>query len=100
MPFTCKFQLNNGAISENDKVIFISFVESSFDKYQKESVKIAKVLFNGSEAYVYSTCKCFPSSKAELKNGDLIEPETVIGYFSADGEEIPYYKPYAEVRIN
>ena len=72
---------------------------SGYDS-QNEFVKIAKVLFNGSEAFVYSTCKCFPSSKAELKYGDLIESETVIGYFSADGEEIPYYKPYAEVRIN
>nr|WP_315175285.1 hypothetical protein [uncultured Flavobacterium sp.] len=99
MPFTCKFQLNNGAISENDKVVFINFVDSSFDKYQTGFVKIATVYFNNSEAFIYSTCKCFPSSKGNLKSGDLINTETIIGYFSADGEEIPYNKPYAEIKV-
>lgn len=99
MPFTCTFRLNNGAISDTDNITFISFVDAAFDRYQPEFVKIAKVTYNGSDAFVWSTCKCFPSSKANLKNGDPINAETVIGYFSADGEEIPYHKPYAALRL-
>ena len=97
MPFTCKFQLNNGSITENDEVIFINFIDDSFNKYQSELVKIAEVEFNNLKTFIYSTCPCFPSLKGNLKTGDLINSETIIGYFSAEGEAIPYDKPYAKI---
>lgn len=99
MPFVCKFQLNNGAITETDKVVFINFFDNSFGKYQNELVKIAKVKFNDKDAYIYSTCPCFPSSKGNVNYGDLLNSDTIIGYFSAEGDEIPYSKPYAAITI-
>ena len=98
MPFSCKFQLNNGAISEQENVIFQEFIDSSFGEFHQNPVEIAKVLVNGKPAFISSTCPCFPSSKnKELKTGDGLNANTVIGYFSANGEDIPYDKPYAKI---
>jgi hypothetical protein len=98
MPFVCKFQLNNGAISDSDEVIFIKYVDESFGDYHLEKIKIASVLFNMKPAFIYSNCACFPSTKGHLEKGDKITSKTEIGYFSADGEDIPYYKPYATIQ--
>jgi hypothetical protein len=95
MPFTCKFQLNNGAIKNTDIVIFLEFIDSFFGTYQKGSVKIAKIIYNNEPAFLYSNSPAFLSSKGELKSGEILTDKTVIGYFSANGEDIPYDKPYA-----
>ncbi|MFT3824088.1 MAG: hypothetical protein QM731_09210 [Chitinophagaceae bacterium] len=97
MPFICTYQLNNGAIQPSDEVVFIEFTDTSFGMYQATPVKIAKVLFNGQPAYIYSNSPGFPSSKGNLHPGDKINAETPIAYFSADGEDIPYNKPYAVI---
>jgi hypothetical protein len=95
MAFSCTFQLNNGAISPADEVTFIEFIEEAFGKYHVGRVKIAKVLFNGKPAYIYSNSPGFPSGKGTIKTGDKINAETKIAYFSAEGEDIPYGRPYA-----
>jgi hypothetical protein len=100
MPFTCKFQLNNGELQPTDVVIFEHFVESSFGDFHQDNIKIAKIVFNGREAYIYSTCPCFPSSiNKKLIKGQLLNSNTEIGYFSANGEDIPYDKPYAKIHL-
>jgi hypothetical protein len=99
MAFSCIFQLNNGAINPTDDVRFVEFIEDAFGKYHTEKVKIAKVLFNGKSAYVYSNSPSFPSGKGTINKGDKINAETKIAYFSAEGEDIPYNKPYATIRF-
>ncbi|WP_200975402.1 hypothetical protein [Echinicola sp. 20G] len=100
MPFSCKFQLNNGELQPTDEVIFEHFIESSFGEFHQEKVKIAKVIFNGQQAAIYSNCPCFPSSiNTKLQKGQLINSNTEIGYFSANGEDIPYDKPYAKIQL-
>ena len=98
MPFSCLFQLNNGAIATSDIVIFQKYILSSFDHYHENSVKIAEAIFNGSSAFIYTNCPCYVSSIGALKQGDKITELTIIGYFSADGESIPYDKPYAIIK--
>ena len=97
MLFTCKFQLNNGAIRKTDEIIFVEFFNDSFEVFQDKSVKIASILFNRKPALIYSNCPCFVSSKGNLEKGDSINEETIIGYFSANGEDIPYNKPFAKI---
>ena len=99
MPFSCIYKLNNGALTESDEVVFIEFIDNSFGKFHEEKVKIAKVLFNNKPAFIYSNCPSFPSAKSELQKGERITQETKIAYFSAEGEDIPYYKPYAIIRF-
>ncbi|MBL7806186.1 MAG: hypothetical protein JNN28_00125 [Saprospiraceae bacterium] len=95
MAFLCTFQLNNGEIQDTDEVIFLAFVDDSFGHYHKDQVKIARVLFNGDESYIYSTCPCIPSDEASLTQGQKIDKDTIIGYFAAD--DIPYDKPFARI---
>ena len=99
MPFVCIFQLNNGAIKNSDEVILQEFIDSSFDTYHELPVKIARVSVNGEPAYVYSNCPCYVSSKGDIPNGHKITEKTKLGYFSANGEDIPYNKPYAVIRM-
>ena len=99
MPFSCVFQLNNGAIVETDEVIFDEFVEENFGKYHNDKVKIAKVLFNNRPAFVYSNCPSFPSGKGLIKRGDRLVPDTKIAFFATEGDDIPYNRPYAIVRF-
>ena len=100
MPFVCTFQLNNGAIKDSDEVIFQKFIEESFGVYHEEKIKIAQVLFNNQPAWIYSNCPCFPSAKGFIKAGDKITCDTKIAFFSANGEDIPYYQPYAFIKFD
>lgn len=99
MAFICKYQLNNGAINESDEVTFIRFIKESFGSYHKEPVKLADVLFNGFEASIWSNSAGVPSTQGDLRSGDKITSETEIAYFAADGEDIPYNRPYATIEI-
>ena len=97
MPFSCTFQLNNGAIEPSDCVHFIAYIDSSFGKFQTEEVPIADVTFNGNSAKIFTTCDCFPSSKGQLVVGDKIDASTKIAFFATNGEDIPYNRPYAKI---
>ena len=92
MPFVCKFQLNNGAIKSDDKLVFIKF-DKSFGDFFSKPAPIAEILFNEVHAYTFSNCPCFPSAKGNLTEGEILKSDTIIGYFSAEGDEIPYNKP-------
>jgi hypothetical protein len=98
MAFKCIYQLNNGTIKESDEIIFIEYIDTPFGHFQKETVQIAKAMFNGSPAYVYSNCPGVPIDKGYLKSGDRIFPDTEIAYFAAEGEDIPYNRPYATIK--
>jgi hypothetical protein len=97
MPFVCKYQLNNGAIKDDDHVVFKRYLDESFGKFHIEPVKIAEASLNNQAAFIYSSSPGFPSTKGNLIEGDLITPDTIIAYFSANGEDIPYNKPYATI---
>jgi len=97
MPFSCTFQLNNGAIEQTDRVQFVAYIDSSFGKFQPEEVPIADVIFNGGSAQIFTTCDCFPSAKGQLVEGDMIDATTKIAFFAANGEDIPYNRPYAKI---
>lgn len=100
MPFVCKYQLNNGAIRGDDKIVFKRYLDESFGKYHKEPIKIAEAFINGKAAFIYSNSPGFPSTKGYLIEGDVITSDTIIGYFSADGEDIPYHRPYAIIGVS
>ncbi len=100
MPFLCTYQLNNGAIKNDDQIVFKRYLYESFGKYHREPVKIAEALLNDQTAFIYSNSPGFPSTKGDLIEGDIITPDTIIAYFSADGEDIPYHKPYATICLS
>jgi hypothetical protein len=99
MPFSCVFQLNNGALDAKDEVIFLEFLENVFGEFHANKVRFAKVLFNNRPAYLSSNCPCFPASKGTVKKGDKINAETKIAFFAADGEDIPYNRPFTVIEF-
>ena len=99
MPFSCVFQLNNGIISDSDRIIFVDYINSNFKKYHKTSEKIACIIFNGKPGFILSTCPCYFSKTGNLKRNDLITDKSEIAYFDADGESIPYNLPYAMIKV-
>jgi len=62
-------------------------------------VPIAEILFNEVKAYSFSNCPCFLSAKGNLSEWEILKGDTIIGYFSAEGDEIPYNKPYAIISL-
>ncbi len=100
MPFSCTYQLNNGALQANDHIVFKSYIDESFGAYHFEQVKIANVVVNGITGFIYSNSPGFPSTKGKLVSGDVITPDTKIAYFAANGEDIPYGRPYAIIRFD
>ena len=97
MPFSCIFKLNNGAIKETEEVVFLECIDAAFDDYKEDLTKIAKVLINGKQAFISTNCPCYISSKGQIESGERLTEKTKIGYFSAEGEDIPYNKPYAKI---
>jgi hypothetical protein len=98
MPFSCIFRLNNGAIKKTDEIFFVEYVDASFDAFHEKPIIIAKALLNGNLVFIYSNCPCYVSSKGELKEGERISEDSKIGYFAANGEDIPCNKPYAIIK--
>jgi hypothetical protein len=99
MGFKCELRLNNGAINPEDEVVFISWIKQAWGKYYSVNVKYAKVLLNNEEAFLGTNCPCFLSERGKFKKGDKIKQDTIIGYFEADGEVIPYNRPYSTIEI-
>jgi hypothetical protein len=56
-------------------------------------------LLNDQAAFIYSNSPGSPSTKGNLIEGDVITQDTIIAYFAANGEDIPYHKPYATIAI-
>ena len=100
MPFVCIYQLNNGAIGNDDKIVFKRYIDESFGKFHQEPIKIAEASLNDQAAFIYSSSPGFPSTKGNLIEGDIITPDTIIAYFAANGEDIPYHRPYATISIS
>ena len=106
MGFKCTYQLNNGAIADSDEIIFEEFIEESFTSkekigtYNKEKIKIAKIIFNGKPGFIYSNSPSLPLDKEPLKKGDKLNSHTKIATFAAEGEDIPYNLPFAIIRFD
>lgn len=85
MPFSCVYQLNNGAIDAEDHVIFKKYIDESFGAFHPYQIKIAEVVVNGVSGFIYSNSPGFPSTKGSLVPGDRISPDTKIAFFGANG---------------
>jgi hypothetical protein len=80
-------------------VIFLEYIDKSFGKNHPAPVKIAKVTFNNTPAFIYSNSPSFFSSNGTLKSGDKLDSQAKIAYFHTEGEDIPYSRPYSTIRF-
>jgi hypothetical protein len=93
MAFTYKLTLGKGFPS-GQQLFFESWCEDAWDELHNEPVKIAVAKARDSKGYIMTNGACIPMTKGSLSRGDEITSETVIGVAAAEGENIPYGKPY------
>jgi hypothetical protein len=89
MPFSIK--LNLGADSP---ITFEGWGENSFGRLVPKGTAFAKATGPSGPGFIVTNGPMFLSSGASLTIGSLLAPGEVIAFGSADGEDIPYGKPY------
>ena len=94
MPFTYKLTLGD-SIPEGDELEFVSWISEVWGKYVEKGTAYAIVKGKKGEGIIKTNGPCVLSTKMRLKKGQRIEKDTVIGIAEADGEAIPYDKPYS-----
>ncbi len=93
MAFTYNFILGKG-FPEGERIFFSSWCDSVWGNFHTTPVKIAIVGVEEKEGIITTNGPCMPMKKGDLQPGDEITSNTVIGVAAADGENIPYDKPY------
>jgi len=89
MPFSVKLDL--GA---EYPVVFEGWTESTFAKYVPKGTAFAKASNPQGPGFIVTNGPVFISSAEHLDLGATIAPGAVIAYGGANGEDIPYGRPY------
>lgn len=99
MPF--KYDLSLGAsVSSGAELTFESWVEDVWNRYHEEHVAFAILRGPRGLGKAYTNGVCALLEHAPLRKGDTVNSDTVLGIASADGESIPYGKPYSVFRYD
>lgn len=89
MPFSIKLHL--GA---EKPVIFDCWLEDGFGRFIKEGTPFARAVSPDGSGVIVTSGPMFLSSRAPLVRGCSIDPGEYVASGAADGEDIPYGKPY------
>lgn len=95
MPFSIKLHL--GA---DQPVIFEGWLEDAFGKYVPEGTPFAKASSPNGPGFIVTNGPMALFSKAPLTSGSIVGPGEYIAGGGADGEAIPYGKPYCVFVLN
>lgn len=96
MPFSCEATILHGQLRGED-LTFDSWVEESWCKFVKAGTVFARAHDSRGSCKLALTGSGHLSSKPALKTGDRISEGSVVAYFNADGESIPYGRPYCTI---
>ena len=88
-PFS--IQLHLGA---EHPVTFHAWIESSFGKVVEKGTPFAEVSGPNGRGQIVTNGEMFLSSHAEFTSGKVLNPGDYVSSGAADGEKIPYGKPY------
>jgi hypothetical protein len=94
MPFTYKLTLGD-SMPEGDELEFVSWIVDIWGEYVESGISYAIAKGKHGEGMIKTNGPCTLLTRAELKRGQKIRKDTVLGTAGADGEEIPYNKPYS-----
>jgi hypothetical protein len=89
MPFSIK--LNLGVDSP---ITFEGWIEDGLGRYVPKGTAFAKASGPTGPGLIVTNGPMFLSSGAPLRIGSRVVPGEVIAYGAANGEDIPYGKPY------
>jgi hypothetical protein len=98
MPFSCKATILKGQLRGEDLIID-SWVDEVWFKYVKAGTIFAKAHDSKGPCVRRLTGPGYLSSKPTMKTGDRISEGSVVAHFSADGEAIPYGRPYCTIEF-
>lgn len=99
MPFSCKAEIIGDQIRERP-LIFDAWIDSAWDRYVDAGTPFANAHDAHGDCLLRLTGPGFLSTKPHLRAGDEIAAGTIVAYFSADGEDIPYGRPYCTLDYN
>ena len=91
MPFS--IQLTFGA---DQPVIFEGWLDESLKKFVPKGTAFGRASAVGKTGIIVTNGPMFISSTRQLEIGATIEPGEIIAYGAANGEDIPYGKPYCK----
>jgi hypothetical protein len=89
MPFSIRLHL--GA---DQAVTFEGWLEDVFGKFVPKGTAFAKANISGRRGFITTHGPMFLSSRAPLFLGSVVAPGSYIAAGAANGEDIPYGKPY------
>ena len=92
MPFSCEAVILPGQLRGED-LIFDAWMDDSWSKHVGAGTPFAKAHDSKGPCTLCVTGPGFLSSKPALKAGQRIGEGSIVAYFNADGEAIPYRKP-------
>jgi hypothetical protein len=89
MPFSVKIDLGS-----EHSIVFEGLIEECFGKYVPRGAGFARASGPDGPGVIVTNAPVFLSSQAPLIAGESIAPGSYVAYGAAEGEDIPYGKPY------
>lgn len=96
MPFACQAKIEPGQL-RHAPLIFDHWIEEVWDRFVPTGTAFAVAHDIEGQCTINLNGPGFLSAKPSLEAGDPIQVGSIVAYFSADGESIPYGKPYCVI---
>jgi len=96
MPFSCKVEILPEQLRGED-LIFDGWVEQSWQKYVVAGTPFAHAHDSKGPCTLRLAGPGYLRAKPNWNPGDRIIAGSIIAFFDANGEDIPYGRPYCQV---
>ena len=96
-----KYELSLGdSIDREAEYTFESWIDEVWDRYHERQVAFAVLRGPRGLGRVYTNGVCALLERSPIKPGSTVSQDTVLGTAAADGESVPYGKPYSVFRYD
>lgn len=99
MPFSCKATIFPEQLREHS-LVFVAWIDDAWDRYVDAGTPFAIARDSRGGCTLRLTGPGFLSTQPKLTPGDEIKGGTIVANFNADGEDIPYGRPYCTLDYN
>ena len=99
MPFSCDAKILPEQLREHP-LIFVGWIDEAWERFVDAGTPFAMARDSRGGCVLRLTDPGFLSTQPKLKTGDEITIGTIVACFNANGEDIPYGRPYCIVDYN
>mgnify|MGYP003676478769 CR=1 FL=1 len=96
MPFVCNAEILPDQLREST-LFFDAWLDDVWESYVPAGTAFAIAHDSRGSCELCLAGPGFLSTRPKLQPGDEIRIGTIVAYFSADGEDIPYGRPYCDL---